>query len=287
MPERYRVCIIQPPGNPHAACFREVAMLIGSAVKSNNIDCDFTINQPARDRVNIILGYHLMTFEPGLKNYRYIPYQLEQLHSDEFPFNKNMEQVLTHATDVWDYSPKNIQFLKQRGIRAKHIVPGYQRNLELIPYSRTQNIDVLFYGSILDRRRNILEPLSQYCKVKILRGVYGEKRDKWVSRSKLVINIHHYSTQIFEAVRISYLLNNRIFVVTEESQDDSYPLVDIPRVPYGQLVDTCVDFLNRPDDIDELRRRCAEQFRTHYPMDKMISNLIKPAKEEDTPDDSR
>ena len=37
----------------------------------------------------------------------------------------------------------------------------------------------------------------------------------WIARSKIVLNLHQYDAQVFEIVRVSYLLANRRAVVSE------------------------------------------------------------------------
>ncbi|MCP5046969.1 MAG: hypothetical protein GY940_07335 [bacterium] len=270
---KYRICLVLPDQNPHALCFREVGLLLLCTLKSNGFECDFTFNQPAEDRINIMLGYHLLTFEEGLKNFRYIPYQLEQLHTKEFPFSENMEKILRHASEVWDYSEKNIAFLKDLGIEAKHLVPGYHPQLELIPTEPRQTVDVLFYGSIGDRRREVLGQLSEKSKLKTLFSVYGEKRDKWICRSKIILNVHHYSKQIFEAVRVSYLLNNRCFIISENSVNYCYDKVELTMTPYEEIVETCVKFLNQPDRMEAIRNQNYEDFKKHYPMTESLARV--------------
>jgi hypothetical protein len=215
-----------------------------------------------------------MTFEEGLKKYRYIPYQLEQLHTREFPFSQNMELVLKNAFDVWDYSEKNIAFLKELGISAKQLVPGYHENLEIVPPSPARSIDILFYGSVGERRKQVLGELDNQCKLKVLFGVYGEKRDKWISRSKIILNLHHYSKQIFEAVRISYLLNNRSFVISETSIDYCYDKVNLTMAPYENLVETCREFLKHPEQTDALRQQNYEEFKNNYHMTELIKKVL-------------
>jgi len=274
MADSYRICLILPQNYPHSLCFREVGLSILSALKSNGLECDLTFNQLAPEKINIILGYHLMTFSDRLKTYRYIPYQLEQLHSREFPFSKNMESILRNALAVWDYSEKNIAFLKELGINAKKLPPGYHENLELIPPAPTQNIDILFYGSMGERRKKVLEILDNRCKLKLLFGVYGEKRDKWISRAKIILNMHHYSRQIFEAVRVSYLLNNRCFVISEQAIDFCFPKVNLIMVSYDSLIDTCMEFLKNPEKRDSIRQQNHEEFKKHYPMSELIKEVL-------------
>jgi len=255
-------------------CFREIGLLLLSALKSNGLECDFTFNKLAEDRINIILGYHLIRSETDLKSYHYIVYQLEQLGSKEFPFSSNMERILRQAVQVWDYSHKNILFLENLGISARYLVPGYHRNLEMVPADTRRTIDVLFYGSIAERRRKALTQLSERCKLKILFGVYGEKRDQWICRSQVVLNVHHYSQQIFEAVRVSYLLNNGVLVISEEAENLCYPKVDLITTSYERLIDTCIDFLKDPQRMEKIRSANYLQFKEHYPMTELLQLVL-------------
>ena len=274
MKKSYRVCLILPDDNQHALCFREIGLLLVNALKDNGIECDFTFNHMDQYKINIIVGYHLLKFTPDLRMYEYIPYQLEQLHSTEFPFTPNMEKILEHAHTVWDYSEKNIALLKEKGIDAKRLVPGYHKELELIEPAPNKSVDILFYGSIGERRKKILEELSSMFKVKALFGLYGLKRDKWISRSRIILNIHHYSTQLFEAVRNSYLFNNQCFVLSENSFDYPYEKVNLPMVPYENLVESCAQFLKEPEKMEQINKENYENFKQNYPMTELIKAVL-------------
>ena len=50
-------------------------------------------------------------------------------------------------------------------------------------------------------------------------NAYGGKRDALIARAKVVLNIHYYAAQVFEIVRVSYLLANSKAVVTEIGPD--------------------------------------------------------------------
>ena len=121
---------------------------------------------------------------------------------------------------VWDYSPKNIEQLARWGIpNAQLCEIGFVPELMRIP-ERPQDIDVLFYGSLNGRRRKVLNQLSdQGAKVKVLQGLYGPQRDVWIARSKIVLNIHYYEAKVLEIVRLSYLLSNGRFVISEKGKD--------------------------------------------------------------------
>jgi hypothetical protein len=276
MKDRYRVVIIVPAGYKHSLCFTEVAFLLKNSLTANGIECDMTVNEFARDRINIILGFHLLVFGDYLSGYEYIPYQLEQLSAAEGVFSDNVKSILSQGLSVWDYSLENIEFLAKQGIFAAHLPVGYHESLEQIPQDGEKDIDVLFFGSIGDRRQAILSNLEQSAKspkVKTLFGVYGRERDEFISRSKIVLNVHYYSAKIFEAVRVSYLLNNRCCVVSEESAVYPFTGVNIPLTAYDSLVETCVEILDKGNYRD-VGGASHGQFKKQYEMKTLIRKVL-------------
>jgi hypothetical protein len=85
------------------------------------------------------------------------------------------------------------------------------------------DIDVLFYGSLNDRRREVLQGIERAglaagkrnLRVVHAYGAYGASRDALVSRAKIVLNLHFYEAKVFEVVRVSQLLANGRFVISE------------------------------------------------------------------------
>ena len=270
MPD-YRICLINPPGYKHSSCFLELAILLKSSFTGLGFKCDITVNQPDIDKINIILGGHLIENVSALKEFRYIPYQLEQLGAAQGIYTPGFEEYLRNSISIWDYSHENISFLNSRGLSARYVPVGYHRNLEGIPQNEKKVYDVLFYGSSCTRRSAILDRLTREgVKVKTLFGVYGQERDKEIAKSRMIINIHHYDTKIFETVRISYLLNNRCFVVCEESSLNPYGKVDLCLVAYDNLVKTCLDYLEKDQEREKTALRCYRQFKENYDMGGII-----------------
>jgi hypothetical protein len=112
---------------------------------------------------------------------------------------------------VWDHTLRNIEKWKamNRLHAPSHVPLGYVPELSRIKASQAQDIDVLFYGSLNERRTAILNALKNAgLKVHTVFGVYGEQRDESIARCKVVLNIHFYETRVFEFVRIAYLLAN-------------------------------------------------------------------------------
>ncbi len=273
----YQICLISPQNNPHAACFFEVAKLLFSSMRSLGYSCDSVINELDANKMNIVLGSNTLQTDEKLRGKKYIIYQLEQLSEKEGWYSPLMERVLKNATVVWDYSKQNIQFLEKRGINAQYLPLGYHRALEMIPTSSCRDIDILFYGSINARRQQILKRIleEKRSNLKVVFGAYGQQRDELIARSRIILNIHYYATNIFEAVRISYLLNNACAVISEESPLYPYPGVDLCMVPYEKIMETCYRFLEHPDEIEQYRQRSYEQFKRLYPMQQFLEAVIK------------
>ncbi len=216
-------------------------------------------NEVARDRINIIIGCHLLN--PTLINKipkSTIILNTEQIYSDDTSWNSTIFEW-ARRFETWDYSAKNIQKLNSLGIsKTKHLKIGFQKELQRIEKAAVQEIDVLFYGSRNSRRIKILEALSaRGLKVKALFGIYGAERDRYIRRSKVVLNHHFYKSQIFEVVRVFYLLHNKAAIVAEindtTSVEDRWRKAVIG-APYDDLVDTCYRLSK-----DALGRSCAEE----------------------------
>lgn len=84
----------------------------------------------------------------------------------------------------------------------------------------------------------------------MLFGVYGKERDAFIARSKVVINHHYFSSELFEIVRVFYLLANSVAVVAEVNKTTSIDPVYLNGVyatPYEGLVDACVELVRNQD----------------------------------------
>lgn len=246
---RYNVMLLAPTGYVHAEALRDVCRLLHHALDSLGYPTTFQTNCLVGDAINIVVGYHLAPNAAIFGNARVIFYQLEQLSERDGWFTPQRLEVLRRAEQIWDYSPENAGFLAARGLNNLRLLPlGFHEKLMSIAPA-AKDIDVLFYGSLNPRRRQVLEQLDQRCRLASVFGVYGQQRDELIARSRIVLNLHYYAAQILEQVRITYLLNNGCFVVSEDSAIN--PLEGmIVTAPHEQLVETCLRYL-----ADEPRRR--------------------------------
>jgi hypothetical protein len=162
---------------------------------------------------------------------------------------------------VWDYSPRNIATLAAMGVsgNVQRVPIGYMPELTRVRPAPVEDIDVLFYGSINERRAQVLSRLrAMGLNVHAVFGAYGTDRDALMARAKVVLNLHYYDTSIFEVVRVSYALANSKAVVAEHrpGTEIDADLVDAVRlVPYDGLAQACAELVADHDARQALAAR--------------------------------
>ncbi len=251
MTMRFNICIVAPKDYAHSMAFLELAELVQYSLIELGFDAQLMFNEMDIACQNILIGCHLL--EPRL-----IPdlplstviLNTEQIYADD-TWDSRIFEFARHF-EVWDYSAKNMEKFAQLGLdRVKHLKIGFQKELARIQSLAEPEIDVLFYGAVGERRAQILNALIERgLKVKVLYDTYGRERDEWIANSKVVLNLHHYQSQIFEIVRVFYLMSNAKAVVCEVNSSTSVDpiyLNGVAAVPYEQLVACCVDLVRNPE----------------------------------------
>jgi hypothetical protein len=259
--KKFNICLVRPDNYIHSYAFLELGELLFFSLKELGYETNFGFNHVDPDASNILIGCHLLdpSFIPQIPSST-IVLNTEQIYSDTGAWN---EAVFPWAKQfqVWDYSPRNIEKFKELGIDGVKLLKiGYQKELaRLNGSSQAKDIDVLFYGSVNERRKAVLDALeAKGLKVKVLFGVYGRDRDEWVERSKIVLNHHYYEAQIFEIIRVFYLLTNSVAVVGEVNETTSIDQMckdGIRPAKYEDLVSSCVELVQN----DALRESLQQQ----------------------------
>jgi hypothetical protein len=256
---KFAVSIISPHNYLHSEAFRELGETIHYALLEMGHDSMVTSQTDIPDRQHIILGSNLLPFYPSKLSSHSILYNLEQIAPDSPWLQSGFLDILRQYT-VWDYSQSNIEQLTCLGITSAQLVPiGYMPQLTRIyPADEGEDIDILFYGSLNERRWHIIRSLQAHgVKAEAAFGLYGKERDRLIARSKIILNIHFYEAKVFEVVRASYLLANQRFVISERGcnlGEEAEFSSGIVFANYDELVQTCLDFLSRLED----RKRIAK-----------------------------
>jgi hypothetical protein len=246
--DRHCIWIVSPHGYDHHHAFDEVAEALSEAFGELGGSAPITRSADGwQGRAPIVLGPHLLGHvgSPSLPEGS-ILFNLEQVAPESSWLKSDyFDRLRSHP--VLDYSRRNLDKLRAAGVpHAGLLELGYSPTLTRIPHGE-KDVDVLFYGTITDHRRELIEALrAQGLAVLTLFGVYGTARDEAIARAKIVLNLHQYRSNIFERVRVLYLLANGVCVVSEGDPED--PDVQsltggLTIVPRDQIVQTCVELV--------------------------------------------
>lgn len=241
----FNICIVRPSGYLWSSVFSELAELLEFSIQDLGYTAKTTENFIDPSSRNIIVGCHLADDEFFIKTPpNSIIFNTEQIGAGPAQWNQNIVRFV-EKFETWDYSKMNIEKFISMGLPSpKYFKFGFHRKLERINKSPNQDIDVLFYGSMNKSRLNIIEMLKKNgLNVLHLFGVFGNERDAFISRSKIILNMHQHNTKDFEIIRTHYLMNNSKTIV---SQFDSDSCIDpdyrdgIIFSNYNKLVDACM-----------------------------------------------
>jgi len=264
----FNICIIRPEGYIWSSSFLELADLISFSMHDLGLDNRIAENRIDPAAINIIIGCHLLDID----NTRNIPadtifFNTEQIGGLGNPlWISRIRHFLSHFPS-WDYSEENIRRLKDSGIGGTRLFKfGHHPKLNRISNSEAKDIDILFYGCHSEARKSLLDSMvSRGMQVTRLQGVFGAERDKYIARSKIVLNLHLYETKVFEIVRVHYLMNNGKAIL---SQCDSNSRVDpkysngLTLAPYDDLISTAQKILDSEHERHQLEEKSLRQIMT-------------------------
>jgi len=189
-----------------------------------NDTIDSLKNEYKDDRSNdvIICGGHDFSRRYNLDYFkqrfgRVIVFNQEPLLATQRQFmHKGYLQWIKQADEVWDYDEQNIELLNYLRSDIKlHVLKPYKDWSKFKPVNK--DIDILFYGSMNDHRRKILDELKKRYKVSIVEA-YGEVLDRYILRSKILLNIHYYyECAMQEQARMIRWIGSPCRIVSEKS----------------------------------------------------------------------
>ena len=157
---------------------------------------------------------------------QYIIYQLEQHTNNKLnqyyqDFHKmELKKLYENSFLCFDYCQENIHVIK----KELHIEP----KLLPIPFSNEKNYwnyykkipklyDIVFIGLLNERRRSILNYLKQYFRIGIpSKSIFGIDLLKFISKGKILLNIHYYNDAILERVRLNEMISFGIPMISEK-----------------------------------------------------------------------
>ncbi len=180
------------------------------------------------DAVHVILGAHHPAVD--VPDGPFVIYQTEppgtgSWWDESTDAGRKFRDKLNRATAVWDCSP-NYKTPVDEAKRAV-VLPGFYKSAsESANKNAAKDIDILFYGSLSERRQQILERLQDAgLKPSVHFGVFGADRNRLIDRSKLVLDIKQRETDPSDESRNFFLDSRGACVLSENDPDKRRVLI--------------------------------------------------------------
>ena len=259
---KFNVTLIQPNDYIHSFALLEAAEYINIRINQCGYESALTKNHLERNRANVVVCGHLIPEELLKIDQKLVIFNSEQLPEDSVWTSPHYRNLLD-KNYVWDYSPANL--LKMKHGNTQLIDFYYCSQLSRLSIKKPAKYDLVFYGSINERRKKILDEIVKSgLRVKVIFGAYGGERDALISESRAVLNLHYYDSQIFQQIRAFYPLTNRIPIISE-----NYPLKSAPDV-YKDAI-----FLNGEEPIEEYSLRMLSSVDFEAQAEKKLDQFKK------------
>lgn len=161
--------------------------------------------------------------------------------------------------EVWDFSKRNVERWDRHWDRhVKHVPIGYHpsmKRFEMRPWEE-RDIDVIMTGCLNPRRVHILEALAAKGLVVVHIGpgqAYGAKRDAFLSRAKLALNVLYHEDGVHPVLRSAHCAANGVLMLAEAAPE--IPPWVTRRCWYEDLVSEAIGLVREPKFTDEVHFR--------------------------------
>ena len=154
---------------------------------------------------------HIILFSQKIKKYpkNYIIYNLEQKDISKW-IDKKFELSILFSKKSWDYNELNIskfnKILQNKLIFFRLPCIEYKL-IDNIHNINIEEFDILFYGTMNEKRKNILNfiklKLNHKYKFKIINNIFGIDLFNYIKKSKIVLNISFYNNALLECYRLN------------------------------------------------------------------------------------
>lgn len=272
---QFNITIIDPPGFAFGHFLFDACKLICYGLESLGHDCSISRNQVVPGRTTILVGGHLL---PSLRDVEaiaatgpFIVYQTEVLQLGAINTWRSVEQeehfdtiympLLQKALAVWEGTKSNIPVVESFGGRGYHLLGGYHPGLCEIIHKRNPDVDFLFYGSVTEHRKRMLDPLlARGHNLIVLQADAALFRNDWIARTKVHLVPRQGDTMNHLAWgRIGYLLNNGCLPVVERALEQDWLQACFLWSETEQWIELCEHTLYRAD-----RREVCSELTAKY-----------------------
>jgi hypothetical protein len=178
------------------------------------------------------------------------------------------KEIYSRFSDIryLHYSDANLRLALQHGVSSSknhYYLPLQPCTLDLYKKYWTEKkvYDVVFVGTQYTERLRVIKQIRTAFNVTIVEG-FGDYRDKIVSQSKILVNIHSDHNRILESVRCVPAFLSGTIIVTEKSEKQSLTSIERQFIvsELDELVATIGFALKHYDEIFSYQMRFLETY---------------------------
>lgn len=226
------LAIMQPAGYVHSLGLVDPARFIAYQLRRFGVDVSIATNRLRSNTVNLVLGAHLGFPAESRARHACLFVNLEQLGPGGAQVSQDYLTLL-QSSGVVDYDLANIGAYAADPadvplIPFRH-APYLARAAEAVLPLEERPIDLLFFGSMNERRRRLIARIEA-CGLQVAtfdHPLYADERDQYIRQAKAVLNCHFYESATFEQVRAFQCLSLGTPVISERcSQTRPDPVFD-------------------------------------------------------------
>lgn len=214
------LCLQQPGGYVHSLGLLDVARYFRWQFNRLGAEVSIAKNRLRHDAANFVFGAHLGFDAAQRERHACIFVNLEQTGAGGAALPPEYLRLLASSAVV-DYEPANVAGYATHPedvsivplLHAPYLKPAAGLRLEDRP------IDLLFIGSMNDRRRAWLERIRATGRqvTTLASALYGAERDALIGQAKAVVNAHFYESSRFEQARVAHCLSLGTPVISERT----------------------------------------------------------------------
>lgn len=212
--------IVQPAGYVHSLGLVDQARYYRFQFERLGAVVTVAKNRLRSDAVNFVFGAHL-GFDPALcRRHSCVFVNFEQLGDGGATLPPQYLELLRRSAVV-DYDPANVPAYASdpADVPIAPLLHAPYLGREASAPLEDRPIDLLFVGSVNERRRRWIERIESHgVQVSTFDGpIYGPERDAFIRASKAVLNVHFYESSRFEQARVSHCLSLGTPVISERA----------------------------------------------------------------------
>ena len=226
---------------------------------------------------------------------RYIIYNLEQVnYYRDFPCFGMMGEraeflikAYNNCLQILDYSEANMNKYPST-IQNKPmffdipLVPSFP-----LKFNSNKECDILFVGSMNERRYKILKALKQQkFNIRVLSHTYGDDLYECIGKAMVLLNIHSKTNSNLEIARLhDYLRRHHVKIVSEETQDcdtmEKYkklvqftPIIEDNGKNFMRMVDHIKNLINKNIDFNNREKWIRELVSKQNQQDTFLNTFL-------------